>query len=183
MWCLPQAAAKEINAAVEEGKKTEVAINIAREMYRKQATEGAMLYFLLTQLCYIDHMYQYSLDSFVFFFFKSIQKVRRLLLSHSSSVVQCIRRVHPFSHLHIPVRPLTLPPRSLPPPPFVFILPSQAAPADNEEARVANLRESLRMTIYTWVSRGLFERHKLIFLSQLTFNLMKRGILGTPIHY
>jgi dynein heavy chain len=35
------------------------------------------------------------------------------------------------------------------------------------------------MTIYTWVSRGLFERHKLIFLSQLTFNLMKRGILGT----
>jgi dynein heavy chain len=62
---------------VEEGKKTEVAINIAREFYRKQATEGAMLYFLLTQLCYIDHMYQYSLDSFVFFFFKSIQKVTR----------------------------------------------------------------------------------------------------------
>lgn len=55
---------------------------------------------------------------------------------------------------------------------------SQAAPAETEEARVLNLRESLRMTIYTWVSRGLFERHKLIFLSQLTFNLMKRGILG-----
>jgi dynein heavy chain, axonemal len=122
-----KAAAKEINAAVEEGKKTEIAINIAREMYRKQATEGAMLYFLLTQLCFIDHMYQYSLDSFVFFFFKSIQK---------------------------------------------------APPADTEELRVLNLRESLRMTIYTWVSRGLFERHKLIFLSQLTFNIMKRGILG-----
>jgi len=122
-----KAAAKEINAAVEEGLKTEIAINIAREAYRKQATEGAMLYFLLTQLCYIDHMYQYSLDSFVFFFLKSIQR---------------------------------------------------AAPADTEEQRVLNLRESLRMTIYTWVSRGLFERHKLIFLSQLTFNLMKRGVLG-----
>ena len=33
------------------------------------------------------------------------------------------------------------------------------------------------MTIFTWVSRGL-ERHKLIFMSQLCFNLMRRGDLG-----
>ena len=33
------------------------------------------------------------------------------------------------------------------------------------------------MTIFTWVSRGLFERHKLVFLSQLTFSLMKRGVV------
>lgn len=39
-----------------------------------QASEGAMLYFLLTKLCAIDHMYQYSLDSFVTFFYKSIEK-------------------------------------------------------------------------------------------------------------
>ena len=122
-----KAAAVEINAAVAEGKTTERLINQARETYRVQAAEGAMLYFLLTQLCGIDHMYQYSLDSFVFFFLKSIKK---------------------------------------------------ALPADTPEARVLNLRESLRMTIYTWVSRGLFERHKLIFLAQLTFNLLKRGILG-----
>lgn len=77
--------------------------------------------------CLIDHMYQYSLDSFVTFFIKSISK---------------------------------------------------AKPADTVEGRVLNLRDALRMTIFTWVSRGLFERHKLIFLSQLAFNLMKRGILG-----
>lgn len=46
-----QAAAKEIAAAVEKGKLTEIEINVARELYRKQATEGAMLYFLLTKLC------------------------------------------------------------------------------------------------------------------------------------
>ena len=45
-----QAAAKEIAAAVEKGKLTEIEINVARELYRKQATEGAMLYFLLTKL-------------------------------------------------------------------------------------------------------------------------------------
>lgn len=33
-----------------------------------------MLYFLLTQLSAIDHMYRFSLDAFVFFFLKSIRK-------------------------------------------------------------------------------------------------------------
>ena len=117
----------EINAAVEVGKKTQKEVGEAREAYRPQANEGAMLYFLLTKLCSIDHMYQYSLDSFVTFFFKSIDK---------------------------------------------------APAADSLGDRVNNLRESLRMTIFTWVSRGLFERHKLILLAQLTFNLLKKGIIG-----
>lgn len=119
--------AKEIGIAVEAGKKTEIEINSAREIYRPVASEGAMLYFLLTKLCNIEHMYQYSLDSFVMYFFKSIERT---------------------------------------------------TPADKLEQRVANLRASLRITMYTMVARGLFVKHKLIFLAQLTFNLMKRGNLG-----
>ena len=122
-----KAASKEIAIAIEEGKKTEVEINIAREIYRPVASEGAMLYFLLTRLCDIEHMYQYSLDSFVAYFYKSIDR---------------------------------------------------AVAAEKIQDRVANLRTCLRITIYTMVSRGLFVRHKLIFLAQLTFNLMKRGNLG-----
>lgn len=49
---------------------------------------------------------------------------------------------------------------------------------DNQELRAHALRESLRSTIVTLVSRGLFEDHKLIFLTQLTFNLMQRKIIG-----
>lgn len=120
-------AAKEIGIAVEEGKKTEIDINLAREIYRPVASEGAMLYFLLTKLCTIEHMYQYSLDSFVNYFYKSIER---------------------------------------------------AQPAEKLPDRVINLRSSLRITMYTMVSRGLFVKHKLIFLAQLTFNLMKRGNLG-----
>jgi len=33
-----------------------------------------MLYFLLIQLWIIDHMYQYSLESFQNFFFKAIER-------------------------------------------------------------------------------------------------------------
>jgi dynein heavy chain len=78
------------------------------------AAEGAMLYFLLIQLCVVDAMYQYSLDSFQTFFFKAIDKTEQF---------------------------------------------------EEEESRVIALREVIRMTIYQWVSRGLFERHKLIFMS------------------
>jgi len=35
----------------------------------------------------------------------------------------------------------------------------------------------IRIVIYQMVSRGLFERHKQIFLSQLIFRLMQKGIL------
>jgi dynein heavy chain len=120
-------ASREINAAVEEGKKTAVDINLAREIYRPMASEGAMLYFLLTKLCTIEHMYQYSLDSFVRYFYKAIDR---------------------------------------------------AQSSDKIKERVGHLNSSLRITIYTMVSRGLYVRHKLIFLSQLTFNLMRRKNLG-----
>jgi dynein heavy chain len=113
-----------INIAVEKGKETEIQINLAREVYRPMATEGAMLYFLLTQLSAIDHMYQYSLDSFVIFFYKAI---------------------------HI------------------------AKASDDKVERTRELTATVRETIYKWVSRGLFERHKLILLSLITFKLIQRG--------
>jgi dynein heavy chain len=105
-----------------------VRINEAREVYRRVATEGAMLYFLIIALCIIDHMYQYSLESFQTFFFKAIDNTEA---------------------------------------------------SEDEEKRVLSLRENIRQTIYRWVSRGLFERHKLIFLTQVTFRLMQKGLLET----
>ena len=122
--------ATEIGISVKKNQETEITINQTREIYRPVAAEGAMLYFLLTTLCSIDHMYRYSLDSFVMFFFRAIER---------------------------------------------------AIASENQLDRVVNLRESLRLTIFTWVSRGLFESHKLIFLGQLTLQLMRRGILGQDL--
>ena len=112
---------------MKKGKETEIAINKAREVYVPVAQEGAMLYFMITQLNAIDHMYQYSLDSFVLYFYKAID---------------------------------------------------EAPKSEDVTTRVQHLQDTLRLTIYTWVSRGLFEDHKLILLSQLTFQLMRRNILS-----
>jgi dynein heavy chain len=81
-------ASKEINAAVELGKKTEVAINAAREGYRPTASEGAMLYFILTQMNSINHMYQYSLDSFVFFFYKALREAEAAEVSALDNFIE-----------------------------------------------------------------------------------------------
>uniref|UniRef100_A0A7S3JKK7 Uncharacterized protein n=1 Tax=Euplotes harpa TaxID=151035 RepID=A0A7S3JKK7_9SPIT len=117
---------KEIQKQQIIAKDTEIKINASREVYRRVATEGAMLYFLLIQLCIVDHMYQYSLESFNIFFFKAFEKT----------------------------------------PAF-----------ETDDKRVLELREQIRTTIYQWVSRGLFERHKQIFLCQITFRLMQKKIL------
>jgi len=53
----------------------------------------------------------------------------------------------------------------------------RARAADTTKERVVALRESIRITVFTWTSRGLFERHKLIFSSQLCFKLQQKGAL------
>ena len=125
-------ASVEIENAVEKGKETEKEINTAREVYVPVAEEGAMLYFMITNLNAIDHMYQYSLDSYVLYFYKAIR---------------------------------------------------EAPKSDETNKRVSNLRDTLRLTIFTWVQRGLFEKHKLILTAQLTFQLMQRKKLHIDFEF
>ena len=117
-------ASQEIEEAVKKGKETEVAINVAREVFRPVASEASMMYFICTQLCAIDHMYQYSLLAFTTFFFKSIDRADK---------------------------------------------------SDDPKERVTALRSSMRYVIFMWVSRGLAEQHKIVFLGQIALKLMMRG--------
>jgi len=48
---------------------------------------------------------------------------------------------------------------------------------DNIAERVKNLVSGLRLQIYTWISRGLFVRHKLLFLLQIVLRLMQKAVL------
>ena len=56
----------------------------------------------------------------------------------------------------------------------------KAETAQEESKRIKVLTETLRLTVFRTVSRGLFEDHKLIFLTQLLFNLLKTESLETP---
>merc|ERR1719506_906615 len=116
----------EIAVQVKLAQETEILINTSREEYRPVAAEGSMIFFLIIQLCIVEHMYQYSLGSFVTFLFKAIEK---------------------------------------------------AEPNDDMKIRCVSLIAEIRMTVFKWVNRGLFERHKIIFCGILTFRLLQRGLL------
>lgn len=118
--------ATSIELQKEEAKVTEKKINLEREKYRVVASEGSMLYFLIISLVVVDHMYQYSLESFIQFFMKSIEKTTTM-----------------------------------------------------DDGRVEDLVLNIRYVIYQWISRGLFERHKIIFLTMMTFRLMQKKVIKT----
>jgi dynein heavy chain len=48
---------------------------------------------------------------------------------------------------------------------FFFKAIEKTEQDEDDEVRVMALRAVIRMTIYQWVSRGLFEKHKQIFRS------------------
>ena len=121
-----KSASMEIELKVAQSRDQEVSINAARNEFRSVAAEGSWLYFILIQLNAVDHMYQFSLNAFVSFFRKAMNRTAKV---------------------------------------------------DSPQERVRLLRESIRIVVFTWVTRGLFERHKLIFSSQLCFKLMMKGAL------
>jgi dynein heavy chain len=45
----------------------------------------------------------------------------------------------------------------------------KAVPAEDVSARVANLIDCITYSVFMYTSRGLFERDKLIFSSQMAF--------------
>lgn len=53
-----------IHSRVVQSEETEEKINSSREQYLPVATRGAVLYFVLTDLAYVDVMYQFSLPWF-----------------------------------------------------------------------------------------------------------------------
>ena len=59
---------------------------------------------------------------------------------------------------------------------FLKSLHSAKADAD-KNVRVRELQSSLRTTLVKWALRGLFEKHRLTFLTLLVISLIQNGIL------
>jgi dynein heavy chain len=62
--------ATDLAITVDMARATEARIQAARGAFRMVAVEGSMLFFVVYQLCALEHMYRYSLQSFVAFFLK-----------------------------------------------------------------------------------------------------------------
>lgn len=150
--------ASEVVVALVKGKEAEKEINLAREVYRPVANEASMMYFLMGQLCKVNHMYRYSLESFMTFFYVAMGTVARPAGATSLG---------------------TSGPSSSGGGSFQSSVSSYSAAFE----RVPILKEALRWTMFSMVVRGLFEEHKVLFLTQLVLSLLRRGIIGLSSGY
>lgn len=174
-----KAESQKINEAVASGQRVLQDIAKIRDSYRPVAAEASMLYFLLTSLASVNHMYQYSLEAFIHFFNKAIETAPFPSAQSSGGQdafldpeVAASSETASDGEGSSETQGQTVAPAAN--------SSGTSAPLLDEKSvkqRVQNLQDTLRFTIYKFVSRGLFEAHKQLFLAQLTFLLMQRGQL------
>jgi dynein heavy chain 2, cytosolic len=66
--------AAEIEEALEQSAKASVELDTQREVYRPLAHAGSKLFFIIKTLHTVNHMYQFSLSSFLVLFKQSLEK-------------------------------------------------------------------------------------------------------------
>ena len=67
---------EEVNQQLKVAEETEIKIDLKREDYKPAAIRSAIAYFVLNDMARVDPMYQFSLDTYVELFNKSIEDSR-----------------------------------------------------------------------------------------------------------
>ena len=164
-----------IHLRVVQSEETEEKINLSREKYLPVATRGAILYFVLTDLAYVDVMYQFSLPWFTDLFENCIE-------SSAQDSAQAQRSESPIAPGSAgtlrPIRKDKPPVSTVNRPGFkrkqTVLRPKDAnALPEYLKALVDLLTES----VYRVVSYALFARHKLTFSFMLCVGIMRRAVV------
>lgn len=71
---------EEVSEKLAVSSETEKKINIAREEYRPVAKRGSVLYFLMSEINLINHMYHTSLAQFMTLFDNAIKLSERYVV-------------------------------------------------------------------------------------------------------
>jgi dynein heavy chain len=135
--------ASDINAKALVAKETEAAIVESRKAYLPVSVRAALLYFLIDQMCVLDHMYRFSMANFVRIFNKGMDVADNPNAAKGT-----------FASQNKEADP-------------------NASPAEILAARVNRLVETSCLTCFLYVAQALFERHKLIFACQLCFRTLQ----------
>ena len=162
---------EKVGNVMRLSKEAEIEINTNSDFYRPSATRGALIFFLMTELYKLHSFYLFSLESYIFVIRRAVNDVSQRWKSKLKTDDQ-VNEENPDA-------------------------PKENAAADNnsdkkeeevEEEMPDNLRHQRVMDLvtaitefsYYYVKRGLFERHKLIFVTLLTFRILLKDKKVNP---
>ena len=144
---------------VAEAKVTSQQIDEARELYRPAAARASLLYFILNDLHKINPIYQFSLKVRLFLVRVSIMKILiRKKQCHHILFICFITYIY-FQAFRV-----------------VFHKAIERSEANEDvKLRVSALIDTITYSVFLYTTRGLFEKDKLIFAAQMTFQVSGCG--------
>jgi dynein heavy chain len=169
----------EIKEKVAIAQVTEVKINEASEAYRAVASRGALIFFLMNDLNKIHTFYMYSLESFVIVIKRAIDALG--LEDKKNFTAKATEAIAEGGDKPADAKPEEHKEGAEPGSPEKKAegadKPIEAAVALSPRSlnkRVDRLTESVTYVSFSYIRRGLFERHKLIVASMLCLRIQQR---------
>jgi len=155
----------EIGEKVEIAKETQVQIYEASEAYRPAANRGALVFFLMNELCLIHSFYRFSLDSFIIVVKRAIDIVAEQMKPKKAEKEEAEEGEDGEPVVEEPEEEeeeeeeAEMTPRTL-------------------KTRVEALTTSITFEAFSYTRRGTFERHKLLVATMLCLRIqIRRGAL------
>ena len=154
---------EQVNNVMRLSKEAEIEINESSNFYRPSATRGALIFFLMTELYKLHSFYNYSLESYIFVIRRAVNEVCQKWKSKLKSADEAAaeensdqaKENNPGDEGDKKEDEI-----------------EEEMPDNLRHQRVLDLVTSITEFSYYYVKRGLFERHKLIFATLLTFRIL-----------
>lgn len=169
----------EINEKVEIGKVTDENITVASEFYRPAASRGALVFFMMGDLCKMHSFYKFSLDSFVIVVKRAIDIVAAADKAKKKAAAGGDAPADGEGEEGEAAEAEEV---------AVAEVKEEAADGEGEEIpeieemtpktlakRVEDLTESITYQGFNYTRRGTFEQHKLTLSTMLTFKILCRS--------
>jgi dynein heavy chain len=185
--------ATDISEKVIIAKDTEEKINSASEFYRPAAVRGALIFFLMNEMYKLSSFYMYSLESFINVISRAIDVVANRYKKEEEEKQKALNaengKDNEKSQPNLAEKepgeqneddPMSARKSALE---IEIDAPVEEGSAKNNEVkealsprsvkkRVDELTESITFQSFSFVRRGLFEKHKLIFSTMLCLRIL-----------
>jgi len=163
----------DISEKVVIAKETEVTINKAREDYRGVANRSALLFFALGELFKVHSFYHYSLAAFTAVFLKAIDVAGKKYggdAMHVPSLIEQSRGKNPFKRFRAAAMMVKAGAKGL-------LENGALAPPQEIDLpkRLKELTFSITYQVFNFTRRGLFDEHKLLFVTSIFLKILARN--------